>query len=99
MDSKKSDEALHICQKALETGLFRPELYCNLGKVYIQRGDRKSAIKTLQQGLSVDNQNKEILNLLKEIGIRKTPIIPFLSRDNPINKYLGKAFKKLDLRT
>jgi tetratricopeptide (TPR) repeat protein len=99
MDSKKSDEALRFCQKALENDLLRPELYCNLGKVYILRGDRKSAIKTLQQGLSVDNQNKEILNFLKEIGIRKTPIIPFLSRDNPINKYLGKAFKKLGLRT
>ena len=99
MDSKKSDEALRVCQKALEIGLFRSELYCNLGKAYIQRGDRISAIKTLQQGLSVDNQNKEILNFLKEMGIRKTPIIPFLSRNNPINKYLGKAFKKLSLQT
>jgi tetratricopeptide (TPR) repeat protein len=57
MDSKKSDEALRFCQKALENDLLRPELYCNLGKVYIQRGDGKSAIRACSILKRIANSN------------------------------------------
>jgi len=43
-------------------------------------------------------RHKEILETLAALGIRRPPPINFLSRSNPLNKYLGLLLAKLNLR-
>lgn len=62
--------------------------YLNLGRAYLAAGKRKEAIDSLHNGLKHD-QNNELRNEMKRIGMRRKPPVPFLSRSNPINKYLG----------
>jgi hypothetical protein len=49
------------------------------------------ALKMLQRGLKIDSKNKDILNMMKELGIRRKPVFPFLKREHPVNKFTGKV--------
>ncbi len=69
------------------------ELYLNLGKAYAAAGRRKEAVDTLERGIRYDSGN-DLLNELRSIGIRRKPVIPFLNRSNPINKYIGMFLHK-----
>ena len=42
--------------------------------------------------------NLQIIDELNKLATRKPPVISFLSRNNPINKFLGIIFTKLGLR-
>lgn len=64
-------------------------VYFNLGKAYIAAGKKKDAYETFQQGLKHDPRNRDLLKELHAMGKRKKPVLPFLKRSNPLNKYLG----------
>jgi len=97
MGSNSPKEALYLCQQAVKKTLVQPDLFCNLGKVYLLRGDRRKAYAAFQRGLALDKGNKPILLELKTMGNRKKPILPFLPRDNALNILTGKILTKLGL--
>jgi tetratricopeptide (TPR) repeat protein len=72
--------------------------YLNLGKTYRVAGNTDIAVRYFRKGLEYDQNNNEIINELIQMGVRKRPAIPFLSRGNIINKYLGMVLYKLGLR-
>lgn len=74
---------------------FYPVLYLNLGRAYVAAGRKKSAIEAFSKGLETHRDNTEILRELQMLGIRKEPVVPFLRRSNPINKYIGRLLHKL----
>ncbi len=91
-----TDEALRHCKKAIKKAsrtvgseVILPTLYLHLGKVQLRSGDKRAAIKSFRLGLGYDPSNEAIIEQLNQLGIRGTPIIPFLSRDHFLNKYLG----------
>jgi len=71
-------------------------LYLNLGRAYLAGGKKKDAFDTLQKGLRFDKQNRDILEELERLGIRKYIPVSFLDRSNPINALLGKMLRKAD---
>jgi tetratricopeptide (TPR) repeat protein len=75
--------------------LFYPVLYLNLGKTYLAAGYKKAAIDTFYKGLTFDHENKDILEEIKKLVTRKDPVVGFLPRSHPLNKYLGKLRHKL----
>jgi tetratricopeptide (TPR) repeat protein len=79
-----------LCKTALGMDMFRSELYLNLGKVYLQSGERVKAIEILRKGLNTTDQSGELAMELKKMGVRGKPPIPFLPRSFFLNKYLGK---------
>ncbi len=87
-------EALKGTSKT-ELELFLPTLYLNLGRVYLYSGRRKEAIEAFHRGLNIAPNNMELFDELYRLGIRRSPVIPFLSRSHPINKYLGLWLSKL----
>ena len=91
-------KAEELCLKAIKMDFYWPQYYQNLAEVYVIWGKKDKAIKTLEEGLKVDRDNIDILNAFEQLGIRKRPVIPFLSRSHPINKYLGKFLSNLGLR-
>lgn len=90
-------KGLELCQQSM---LAEPEAsvhYLNLGKIHLHAGNKEEALRVLREGVAKDD-NEEIKRLLNQIGMRKPPVFPSLSRDNPLNIYLGKLFSRLGLR-
>ena len=92
-----SKEAVALCMEAIKDDPKNSDIYLNLGKVYLLAGQRKAAIRAFDLGLRY-GKNPQIVNELTLIGRRKSPPLPFLSRSNPLNIYLGKFLKSLGFR-
>jgi tetratricopeptide (TPR) repeat protein len=95
---------INTCLKAREIVLekaisgrdfFNPVLYLNLGRVYLAAGNKEDAFEALRMGLIFGNENEDLLCELRELGMRKKPVVPFLQRSNPVNKYIGKVLHSL----
>ena len=95
--ARKCEEAISILRKSKSTDIvfFLPLFYLHLGKAYLKAERRAPAIKAFREGLKYDSKNRELLSEIKAFGIRKGPVIPFLDRSNPINKFLGKLRHEL----
>ena len=86
-----------FCKAALNLEPRLSDGYLALARIYLHLGNRKQAIDVLQQGMNA-TQNQEIQNLLRVLGVRKRPIIPFLTRDNFLNVSLGRLLARVGLR-
>lgn len=95
---KKYRSGIEHCRKGLAlfkagdaytAGLVYPILYLNLGRAYVAARRKKDAIEALNKGLHYDKGNRVLKKELLLLGVRKKPVVPFLSRSNPINKYIG----------
>lgn len=98
---KKFDKGIELCQKALgkldaaTEKSVHATFYLNLGRAYLAGGQKEQAIEAFNNGLTFAKKNHDLLWELKKLGTRKNPPIPFLSRGNPINKYIGMIRSKL----
>jgi len=79
--------------------VFYPTFYLNLGRAYIAAGKKQDAIEAFEKGLSYDEENKDLLWEARKLGMRRQPLIPYLKRTNPINKYIGMILHKLGKST
>jgi tetratricopeptide (TPR) repeat protein len=87
---KRGREGLALCQHAIKVQFYEPENYVLLARVYLLRHRRGKAIEALQKALQLNARHPEAVKLAREIGFRRRPVLPFLSRSHPINKALGK---------
>jgi Flp pilus assembly protein TadD len=87
---RKWDEAEDLCTQALKMRRTQPELYLNLADVYRLAGKRQDQIDTLFQGLHMTKRDARIAQILNRYGFRRPPVIPFLERNNFLNRELGK---------
>jgi tetratricopeptide (TPR) repeat protein len=90
-------KAISLCKEAIREEPQNPSLYLNLGRIYHLSNRKADAVKTLREGLKFE-ANQQIVEELTKLGTRKPPVLPFLKRNNPLNKYLGIILKKLRLR-
>ncbi len=97
---KDFDSARKLCYQALKRDRDNPEIYNNLGKIFLLSGERGSAFKILSKGLSVDPEDVEIMRTIATLGIRRPPSIGFLPRRSSMNKVLGQitAYLKQDVK-
>jgi tetratricopeptide (TPR) repeat protein len=94
----KVREGLLLCEKAVEREFYRPELFLNLGRVYLLGGNRRKAHMAFRKGLALDRENRDIRLQLERMGVRKPPVFPFLDRRHAINRFAGKVLYRLRLR-
>lgn len=90
-------QAVALCNKAIEQEPGNSVHYLNLGKIYLFQGDRTEALRMFRKGLE-QGFNEQIVAELNKLGVRRSPVLPFLRRDNPVNKYLGIFLRWLRLR-
>ena len=88
---KKYKLAIEFCLKAFEMNFYWPDHYVNLARVYLTASMRKKALETADKGLSMFPEDKGLRKVRREMGVRARPAVPFLERDNPINKALGRS--------
>lgn len=96
-ERRQFDHAVQLCQEAIRKDPHSSDHYLNLGRVHLLSGRTNEAIHVFRQGL-LYGANAHIEAELRKIGLRKPPVVSFLKRDHPINKYLGIFLKKLRLR-
>lgn len=96
-ERRQFEQAVRLCQEAIHKDPHSSDHYLNLGRVHFLAGRRSEAIHVFRQGLLYE-ANAHIEAELRRIGLRKPPVVSFLRRDHPINKYLGKFLKKFRLR-
>lgn len=90
-------KAISLCEEAIKREPENPIHYLNLGKIYLYTVDKETAINTFRAGLRYET-NQQIIEELNKLQTRRPPVIPFLERNNPFNKYLGIILTRLGLR-
>ncbi|UCF87657.1 MAG: hypothetical protein JSV71_02830 [Nitrospiraceae bacterium] len=91
-------DALEICEGALRAEPDIIEHYLYLGKVYRSAGLSIKAIDVIRKGLKIDSKHPGLIAEIETFGLRKNPVISYLSRQSVLNKYLGIIFSRLGLR-
>lgn len=90
-------KAIAICQQAIVLEPDNPVHFLNLGKIHLFSNDKNGAIAVFRTGLKA-GRDLRIIGELEKLGLRRPPVIPCLSRDNLLNKYLGILSYRLGLR-
>jgi tetratricopeptide (TPR) repeat protein len=91
---RRLKEGIALCQTALKADRRVPEVYYCMAQLYLLAKSRKEAWEALHRGLSYGPAHKGLLQVQREMGVRGTPPLPFLHRDNAINVRMGKALRR-----
>lgn len=81
---------LNLCRRAAQEEGHRGEVFENLARAEIKLGHRKQACDALRRGMRLDKGNAGLRALRVEMGVRRNPVLSFLDRDNPVNRFLGR---------
>ena len=81
--------ALKLCEMALSMKHNEAQLYLNLAEVYMSAGRREEALMTLDRAQASLGRNPRIQQERMKLGSRRPPDLPFLNRQNVLNRYLG----------
>jgi len=87
--AKDEYKGVAFCEEALRRGLADADALYRLAIVYETTHQKERAVRAVRQGLAVDNTHPGLAGMIQRLGVRRPPVIPFLPRSNPINKYLG----------
>lgn len=90
-------KGLELCRDSLAVEPDNPVHFLNMGRIYLAKGDKSEALRVLREGMAKGG-SPELAQQLERLGTRKGPVIPVLSRRNPINRYLGILLSRLGLR-
>jgi len=90
LTERRFDRALELCRSAAREEFFNPLLYHNLARVHLTFGFKAEAIRYLKRGLMIDPACGPVVQELHRLGVRRGPVLRFLRRGNPVNRWLGK---------
>ncbi|HFD78896.1 MAG TPA: hypothetical protein ENK05_00705 [Gammaproteobacteria bacterium] len=82
---------LNLCRHAAAHETIEATVCQNLVLAEIRFHHRKRACDAIALGLGIDPAHRGLLKLRRKLGVRRRPCIPFLRRENLLNKWLGKA--------
>ncbi len=83
-------EGIRLCQHAVKLEFYQAENYLNLARTQMLANHRRAAVRAVSDGLKVEPDNRNLLELRREMGERRRPVLPFLARSNPLNSLLGR---------
>jgi predicted Zn-dependent protease len=89
--------AISLCKEAVKQEPKNSQHFLFLGRIHLLAGERKDAVRIFRMGLRHE-RSVDILRELERLGTRKQPVLPFLRRENPVNRMLGKVMKKIGVR-
>lgn len=88
-------EAAEVCFKALAVDRRNADAYAALARIYMLGGSRRKAIEAMERGFAINPRHPSLKTVQELIGVRRSPVIPFLDRDHRVNVLLGKLFERL----
>src|SRR5882672_2358742 len=91
----KSEEGQRLCEQAVKREFFDPDLFCNLGIVYLRNRQRGRAFDAFQRGLTLKPGHRRIREELDRYDRRSDPVLGFLPRQHPLNRLAGRVRARL----
>jgi hypothetical protein len=79
-----------LCDQALRVSGPDPELLLNQARTHLALNQRERTIRAIDRGLELWPGHPALSAAREAVGSRRPPVIPFLSRRNPINVLLGE---------
>ncbi|UCF66673.1 MAG: hypothetical protein JSV80_12885 [Acidobacteriota bacterium] len=83
-------DGVELCRSATRIAFWEPRVYELLARLEIEGEMRHRALASVQRGLALSPDDPELLQLRRWLGLRRTPVIWFLDRSHPINRWLGR---------
>ena len=93
---KRYRDGAALCEMAVKKEFYNSAYYLNLGKVYLAGGHKHKAVNSFRTGLKIDKNHKGIIEELNKMGVRRSPIVPFLPRKNVLNKFIGTLVHRVE---
>jgi Flp pilus assembly protein TadD len=95
-ERRSYDTALKLCRRALKIKPGNPDLLVNLGKVLRLCGDKAGAHEAFLRAWANRKGHSGAASELCRMGVRRPPVLSFISRSHWLNKYLGMFRAKLE---
>lgn len=86
-----------LCREATKLEPMNSQFWLNLGRACLMAGQKRMAIEAFRRGLKA-NCNQQIVEELKRLGLRKTPVFSTLERTHFLNRNFGRMLNTLGLR-
>lgn len=87
--SRPTKEAIKACETAATRDFFNPDLFLNLGKVYLLAGKYTRAMQVFEHGLKIAPRHPALRAELERVDRRAKPPFPKLSRNHFLNRWFG----------
>lgn len=87
---RNSNLGVLLCDQSLRAVGADPELLLNQARVHLALNQRVRAVRAVTRGLELWPEDERLLAARDALGVRGAPIVPFLSRNNPLNRVLGR---------
>jgi len=84
-----------MCEKAIKLQSYEGRHRANLVRIYVTANNRKKAVDVLDDSLSKLRNDPALIRVRKEIGYRRSPQLPLISRTNPVNKIYSRTMPRL----
>jgi tetratricopeptide (TPR) repeat protein len=88
-------QTIQACETAARRDFFNPDLFMNLGRVYLLAGKTTKALAAFERGRALAPDHKGLLTELAKIDRRATPPLGIVARSHPLNKILGRLRSSL----
>jgi Flp pilus assembly protein TadD len=96
-ERRQYKKAISLCRNATKQEPLNSQYWLNLGRVCLLAGQKRLAIEAFRRGLKV-NCNQQIVEEIKRLGLRKTPVFNNLDRMHFLNRNVGRMLDTLKLR-
>jgi tetratricopeptide (TPR) repeat protein len=87
--AKDEYKGVAFCEEAVRRGAGDADALWRLATVYETTFQKERAVRAVRQGLALDREHAALVAMIQRLGVRRPPVLSFLPRSNPINKYLG----------
>jgi Flp pilus assembly protein TadD len=87
---RKWDRATELCEVAVQLRRNECQFHLNLAEVYALSGRREKALDTIDAALAAFGRDPRLVKARSRVEKRRTPVLPFLTRDHFLNKTFGK---------
>ena len=87
---KNSNLGVLLCDQAIRGAGADPDLVLNQARVHLALNQRERTVRVLKRGLDLWPQHPGLQRARDCLGWRRRPVLPFLSRDNAVNRLLGQ---------
>jgi hypothetical protein len=89
---------LNFCRQAAALEHRHADIFCNLALAEHRLKHRRRACLALEQGLKLNPRHACLHRLRVQMGARRPQVLRFLSRDNLLNRLLGRFTYQLTKR-
>ena len=97
---QKWDQAMELCEMAIQLKRTEIQLHMNLVEVYSLAGWREKALNRLDSALRLFGDDARLKRARSKVVQRRAPVLPFFGRSHFLNRKLGKwrhrMLKRLD---